>query len=56
MATEHLLSPLVPRLHERADQDGLAQAHRARRELQPPDGDPNPGRDAFFRFKAPGAA
>ena len=56
VATEHLLSALVPRPHQRADQDRLAQAQRAQREVQPADGDRYPGRDAFSRFEALGAA
>src|SRR6267143_174823 len=56
VATEHLLSALVPRPHQRADQDRLALAQRAQREVQPADGDRYPGRDAFSRFEAPGAA
>jgi hypothetical protein len=56
VATEHLLSALVPRPHQQADQDRLAQAQRAQREVQPADGDRYPGRDAFSRFEALGAA
>ena len=58
MATEHLLSlsALVPRPLPQADQDRLAQAQRAHREVQPADGDRYPGRDSFSRFEALGAA
>lgn len=56
VATEHLLSALVPRPHQQADQDRLAQAQRARREAQPADRDRYPGRDAFSCFEALGAA
>jgi hypothetical protein len=56
VATEQLLSALVPRPHQQADQDRLAQAQRAQREVQAADGDRYPGRDAFSRFEALGAA
>ena len=56
MATQHLLSALVPRPHQQTNQDRLAQSQRAQREVKPADGDRYPGRDAFSRFEALGAA